>query len=209
MGGSDRRSPVVTVANWGSLTERFSTAKQAAPAASWPKTLAVGVLAALSLGACSGHSSEATDCPAAERARSLSGFCVPRWVSLKHGEVMGRKGPGKDYPAQWVYRAQGLPVQVVAETEEWRRICDPDGGAAWVHRSEIDGRRTIMARSGDPTPIRRSLSDTAPVVGLLNARALARLDRCKGDWCKVKVGSLTGWLSGGAMWGLAPQRQCR
>jgi SH3-like domain-containing protein len=209
MGGSDRGSPVVAVANRGSLTERFSTAKQAAAAGARLKTLAVAVLAALGLAACGGHSSEATDCPADQRARSLSGFCVPRWVSLKHGEVMGRKGPGKDYPAQWVYRAQGLPVQVVAETEEWRRICDPEGGAAWVHRSEIDGRRTIMARAGEATPIRRSPNETAPVAGLLNARALARLDRCKGEWCKVKVGPVTGWLAADAMWGLAPQRQCR
>jgi len=59
------------------------------------KSLTVAVLAALSVGACGGHSSEATDCPVEQRAHSLSGFCVPRWVSLKHGEVMGRKGPGK------------------------------------------------------------------------------------------------------------------
>jgi SH3-like domain-containing protein len=167
------------------------------------------VLAAACLGACSGHTSEATDCPTDQRARSVSGFCVPRWVSLKHGEVMGRRGPGKDYPAQWVYRVQGLPVQVVAETEEWRRICDPDGGAAWVHRSEIDGRRTIMARSGPQTPIRRAASAGAPEVGLLNTRALARLDRCKGQWCKVKVGGVSGWLDTGTMWGMAAERQCR
>ncbi len=169
----------------------------------------MSIVAAASLGACSGHSSEATDCPADQRARSVSGFCVPRWVSLKHGEVMGRKGPGKDYPAQWVYRVQGLPVQVVAETEEWRRICDPDGGAAWVHRSEIDGRRTIMALAGPQTPIHRAPAEGARVVGLLNTRALARLDHCKGDWCRVKVAGVTGWLATGTMWGVASQRQCR
>jgi SH3-like domain-containing protein len=78
-----------------------------------------------------------------------------------------------------------------------------------VHRSEIDGRRTVMALAGPQTPIRGAPADAARVVGLLNTRALARLDRCKGDWCRVKVGGVTGWLSAGAMWGLAPQRQCR
>ena len=197
------------MAGTGSLTDRFSAAKQAAPAGGLAKSLTVAVLAALSVGACGGHSSEATDCPVEQRAHSLSGFCVPRWVSLKHGEVMGRKGPGKDYAAQWVYHAQGLPVQVVAETEEWRRVCDPEGGAAWVHRSEIDGRRTVMARSGEATPIRSSPNDNAKVVGLLNTKALARLDRCRGSWCKVKVGQVSGWLTTEALWGLAPERQCR
>ena len=100
---------------------------------------------ATALAGCGEHASEGTDCPIADRAKTVSGFCVPRWVSLKHGEVMGRKGPGKDYPAQWVYKVKGLPVQVVGETEEWRRVCDPDGGAVWVNRSEIDGRRMIMS----------------------------------------------------------------
>ena len=158
---------------------------------------------------CGQHASEGTDCPEAERAKTVSGFCVPRWVSLKHGEVMGRKGPGKDYPAQWVYRVKGLPVQVVAETEEWRRVCDPDGGAVWVSRAEIDGRRTIMSLATTPAALHRSPSDSAPVAGLLNARALAALSRCQGDWCKVKAGGVTGWMPAAHIWGLAPGAQCR
>ena len=117
---------------------------------------------------------------------------MPRWVSLKRGEVYGRKGPGKDYPAVWVYRAPGLPVQVVGETTDWRRICDPDGGATWVHRSMVDGRRTIMATGATPTALRRAAKADAPVSGLLNGRALATLEKCQGGWCKVKAGGATG-----------------
>ncbi|HEY5289299.1 MAG TPA: SH3 domain-containing protein [Caulobacteraceae bacterium] len=173
------------------------------------KSLAVGG-AALALAACGGHVSEGTDCPLADRAKTVSGFCVPRWVSLKHGEVMGRKGPGKDYPPEWIYHVEGLPVQVVAETEEWRRICDPDGGATWVHRSEIDGRRTLMSRAATTTPMRRTANPSSPVVALLNPRALARLVRCKGAWCEVKVGRKEGWLTTDPdTWGVASERQCR
>jgi len=166
------------------------------------------MICAAGLAACGGHVSEGTDCPQAERARTPSGFCVPRWVSLKHGQVMGRKGPGKDYPAQWVYHADGLPVQVVAETEEWRRICDPDGGVAWVNRSEIDGRRTLMSRSATGTPLRRTPSEAAQETGSLNPRALARLVRCKGDWCQVKVGGVQGWMTTDQAWGVDEARQC-
>jgi len=191
-----------------SLTERLPAAKQAGRARGGLKFLAMAFLTA-GLGACGGHMSEGTDCPAADRAKTVSGFCVPRWVSLRHGEVMGRKGPGKDYPAQWVYHVEGLPVQIVAETEEWRRICDPDGGVTWVHRSEIDGRRSVMSRATVMTPIRRAPDPAAKEVGLLNARALAPLKRCKGDWCEVKVGRVEGWISTDQMWGVAPDRQCR
>ena len=63
-----------------------------------------------------------------------SGLPVPRYVSLKFDTVNARAAPGDDSRLLWVYRQRGLPVQVVAETAEWRRICDPERGLAWVHR---------------------------------------------------------------------------
>ncbi len=166
-------------------------------------------LVALALCACGAHVEEGKDCPAALRERSVSGFCVPRWVTLKRGEVLGRKGPGKDYPALWVYRVRGLPVQVVGETEDWRRICDPNGGAAWVHRSMVDGQRTIMSLAPGAAPLRQAPRSDAAEVGLLNARALATLSRCQGGWCKVSAGGVHGWLAPGPAWGLAQAPQCR
>ena len=170
---------------------------------------ALAACGALALGACGDHAAEGKDCPVAMRAHSASGFCIPRYVSLKRGEVLGRKGPGMDYPALWVYRVRGLPVQVVAETTDWRRICDPDGGAVWVHRSMIDGRRTVMALGASPIPLRRKASADAPIAGLLNARALAGLDRCDDGWCKLKAGGVSGWTTAGQLWGVADAPQCR
>ncbi|MEO9211550.1 MAG: SH3 domain-containing protein [Caulobacteraceae bacterium] len=168
-----------------------------------------GGLAALALAGCQQQVAAGKDCPAAQRARSVSGFCVPRYVSLKRGEVYGRKGPGKDYPAQWIYHVKGLPVQIVAETQDWRRVCDPDGGVTWVHRSMVDGRRTVMAMGATPVALRKAPRTAAPAAGLLNARALAALEGCRGSWCKVAVGGVSGWVDAGAVWGLAGQAQCR
>ena len=176
------------------------------------RTVLPGALAltlGLALGACGEHAGEGKDCPQAEWSKTVSGFCVPRWVSLKRGEVYARKGPGGDYPALWVYRVKGLPVQVVAETTDWRRICDPDGGATWVHRSMVDGRRMVMALGTAPVPLYKKPGAGGPEAGLLNARALAALGRCQGPWCKVKAGGVSGWLGAGQVWGLAAAAQCR
>ncbi len=169
----------------------------------------MATIAALALSACGDHPGEGKDCPEAQRAKTVSGFCVPRWVSLKRGEVYGRKGPGKDYPATWVYKVQGLPVQIVAETEDWRRICDPDHGAVWVHRSMVDGRRTIMSLATAPAPLLHDPKPGARVEGLLNGRALAALGKCQGGWCKVSAGGVSGWLATDNVWGLASAPQCR
>jgi SH3-like domain-containing protein len=169
----------------------------------------VALLAFLGLAACGNHGDEGKDCPANARVSAVSGYCVPRYVSLKRDKVYARRGPGTDYPALWVYRARGLPVQIVDETLDWRRVCDPDGGAVWVHRSMLDGRRSIEAMGPGPVTLYRAPRDGAPVAGLLNARALASLDRCAGLWCRVRVQGVTGWASADRIWGVAPRPQCR
>ncbi|NJR20392.1 MAG: hypothetical protein HC777_02240, partial [Hyphomonadaceae bacterium] len=75
-----------------------------------------------------------------------SGQPVPRFVSLKFSKIRGRAGPDLDYPIRWEYKRKGLPVQVIAETDEWRRIQDPNGTISWVHKRMIDGKRTAIVR---------------------------------------------------------------
>jgi SH3-like domain-containing protein len=171
--------------------------------------LGLAALASVGLASCGGAASEGKDCPAADRARTVSGFCVPRYVSLKRGVVYARRGPGKDYPALWVYHVKGLPVQVVAETTDWRRVCDPDGGVAWVHRSMVDGRRTVIAVGAAAIPLYRRPGAAGAPSALLKARALAALARCRAGWCKISVSGAMGWTPAEALWGLSPTPQCR
>ncbi|HEV2363757.1 MAG TPA: SH3 domain-containing protein [Caulobacteraceae bacterium] len=190
------------------LAKRPGAAKQGA---GWRQGIGLGAgLAIAALGVACGRLGPAPAvCAPPARTSAVTGFCLPRWVSLKSDDVTGRKGPSADYPALWVYHARGLPVQIVAETEEWRRICDPDGGAAWVNRSLVAGRRTVMAKAGTPTPLRRSPSAGAPAAALLAPRALAVLEECRGDWCKVRVQGRSGWAAADAVWGTAAAALCR
>jgi SH3-like domain-containing protein len=138
-----------------------------------------------------------------------SGLPVPRYVSLKFAEVNARAGPGDDSRLLWVYRAKGLPVQVVAETDEWRRICDPEGGLAWVHKRTTDGRRTVMRLTPQPLALYEKAKPGAHVIAHLQARALADLDRCDKGWCKLKAGPRSGWAPAAEVWGTAEAAQCR
>src|SRR6187399_3761121 len=58
---------------------------------------------------------------------------VPYWASLRAGEVNMRVGPSEDFPIEWVYRRQGLPVKVVRVMQGWRLVQDPDGTRGWIH----------------------------------------------------------------------------
>ena len=163
--------------------------------------------AAASICAFSALASAGLDLAAAERP-TPSGLPVPRYVSLKFDEVNARAGPGDDHRLLWVYHARGLPVQVVAENTEWRRICDPEGGLAWVHRRTTDGRRMVMRVSPEPVALRRKPKPAGKVNAVLNGRALAALVKCDKGWCRLRVDGVSGWVPAQSIWGADERPQC-
>lgn len=164
-----------------------------------PRFAALGMAACLALGGVA---------LAADRP-TPSGLPVPRYVTLKFDKVNARAGPGDDHRLLWVYRVKGLPVQVVAETSEWRRICDPQGGLAWVHRRVTDGRRSVINTAPRPMPLLRRPKPDAEPAAFLAGRSMASLVRCQKGWCRVKAGGVSGWAREGSLWGTAPKPQCR
>lgn len=161
-------------------------------------------LAALALAGCGADAA-----PKDGKRIGPSGLEVPRWVSLKFGEVNARNGPGDEHRKLWVYRVKGLPVQVVAETRDWRRVCDAEGGLAWVHKRTVDGTRTVLNLTGAPSPLRVGATEGAGARAFLAAGALAKLDRCKGGWCRIDADGAKGWSPAGRLWGTAePDARC-
>src|SRR5271170_753120 len=79
-----------------------------------------------------------------ESGKGASGLPVPRFASLRSDGVNMRTGPGTRYPIDWVFAREGLPVEIIAEYEIWRRVRDPDGAEGWVHKNALSGKRTAI-----------------------------------------------------------------
>src|SRR5947209_2486351 len=75
---------------------------------------------------------------------SATGLPIPRYVSLKSDRVNLREGPSKDHRTSWVFQRAGLPVEITAEFEIWRKIRDSEGAEGWVLHSLLSGRRTAL-----------------------------------------------------------------
>ena len=82
------------------------------------------------LAACWFFASVSTGFSAKDSATTTSGLPVPRYVSLKSDHVNVRAGPTKDNDVAWVYTRSGLPVEITAEFENWRRVRDSEGSGA-------------------------------------------------------------------------------
>lgn len=150
-------------------------------------------------------------------ARKTSGLPVPRYVSLKTDRVNLREGPSKDHRTAWVFQRAGLPVEIVAEYETWRRIRDSEGTEGWVLHSLLSGRRTAVVTpwtKGDAglVPLYERADDRAQVVARLQPNVIANVKQCTGTWCRVVVvqpnaGDLDGFARQDRLWGVYPNEK--
>ncbi len=147
--------------------------------------------------------------PEASAAKPAAEADTPRYATLKVAPVNARGGPGEDYKALWTFQAKGVPVQIVEESEDWKRICDPEGGLAWVRARALDGRHRVMRTAQTDLPMRRGPSGDAQVTAILAAHATADLLTCKAGWCRITVDHATGWVRQSDVWGAADGPQCK
>ncbi|MGQ9368158.1 SH3 domain-containing protein [Azospirillum sp. ST 5-10] len=130
-----------------------------------------------------------------------SGLPVPRFVTLRSDEVNVRTGPGVRYPVEWVFVRRGMPVEITAEFDTWRRIRDWEGSEGWVHQSLLSGRRGVVVLGGTRT-LRAEPSPAAAAVATAEPGVMGTLERCTGPWCEVELKGYKGWMQRTEMWGV-------
>src|SRR6202040_4005272 len=140
------------------------------------------VLASVLLGA-----SVTSGFSAKESGQTSSGLPLPRYVSLKSDHVNVRAGPTKDNDVAWVYPRSGLPVEITAEFENWRRVRDSEGAEGWVYHSLLSGRRTAvvtMKNKDDLAPIYDRADAASAINARLQAGVVAQVKHCAAGWCR-------------------------
>src|SRR5258708_36539447 len=155
----------------------------------------------------------ALTCAATARAASefgtgpKSGLPMPRFVSLKPNRVNVRGGHTRDHDVTFVYTRAGLPVEITAESDNWRRIRDWEGSEGWVYHSLLSGRRTAVVSPKDKKEL-VSLYDKADLGGAITARlqsgVLASVTRRTGSWCQITGACFDGWVVQEQLWGVYP-----
>ncbi len=130
---------------------------------------------------------------------------TPYWASLNASEVMMRKGPGRNFPADWLYKRRGLPVKVVktysVAHSEWRRIQDPDGTEGWVQANLLTDQRTGLV-VGDVRPMREKPDVSAPVVWKAEPGVVGKISKCANGWCNIDVSGRAGFIEVGHLFGV-------
>ena len=140
-----------------------------------------------------------------QAAGPASGLPLPRFVSLKADKVNMHVGPGKTYEVKWLYQRAGLPVEITAEFETWRRIRDVDGTEGWVYHSLLSGRRTgmVTAKSNNEiVPLYEKPDVESAAVAKLERGVIGTVKRCADGWCAINGRGFDGWIQQTRLWGV-------
>ena len=144
----------------------------------------------------------------ADPTGSASGLPVPRYVSLKSDRVNLREGPSKDHRTTWIFERAGLPVEITAEFETWRKVRDSEGSEGWVLHSLLSGRRTGLVtpwkKDGPPVTVLKKPEAEAAPVARLEPNVLANIRSCDRTWCRVNGDGFDGFVKQADLWGVYP-----
>lgn len=136
-----------------------------------------------------------------------SGLPVPRYVSLKADKVNVRGGPSRDHDVAWVFTRAGIPVEITAESENWRRIRDAEGAEGWVFHSLLSGRRTVLvspAAKSPAFPLYDRPDTGTRVVAKLEPGVLGTVRTCDKKWCRIFGEGFDGFIEQHLLWGVYP-----
>lgn len=129
---------------------------------------------------------------------------TPYWASISAGRAMMRTGPGRNYPATWLYVRPDLPIRVVEVYDNWRKVEDPDGATGWMLVNLLSSTRTGLVRGEEPLPLRAQPNGEAPIVYRAEPGVVGRIPRCAEGWCLLDVGGRRGYAPADALWGVDP-----
>lgn len=136
--------------------------------------------------------------PATAQARK-----PPYYASIAAGKARMRTGPGRNYPASWLYQRADLPIRVIDVYKEWRKVEDPGGTQGWMQANLLSEKRTGYVIEGIA-----ALRDAPKATGRIQWRAepgvVGRVSKCVRGWCWLDVRGRGGYVEQGRLWGVDP-----
>ena len=130
----------------------------------------------------------------------------PYLGSIAASRARMRSGPGRNFPATWIYVRADLPVRVLEVFKEWRRVEDPDGTQGWMLATLVSSTRTAIVRGTEPAEL-RDRPGGPTIVWRAQPGVVGRVSRCGNGWCRFDVHGQSGYVQTDRIWGVEPTEE--
>lgn len=131
----------------------------------------------------------------------VTGFEIPRFVSLKSNEVNLRVGPSVNYPINIKYVKKNLPLEIIDEFEHWRKIVDHDNNIGWIKKGLLKGDRYILTGTNNNEVLIFNRPNGVEI-GIIKKNNILKIQKCLQNWCYISHQNIKGWLLKDEVWGV-------
>ncbi|MEO5865864.1 MAG: SH3 domain-containing protein [Sphingomonas sp.] len=130
----------------------------------------------------------------------------PYYGSISAGKARMRTGPGKTYPASWLFQRADLPVRVIDiyQRGTWYKVEDPSGTQGWVMGTLISEARTALVM-GEIADLRDSPRFGGRITWRAAPGVVGRISQCARGWCYLDVHGRGGFVETNHLWGVESQ----
>ncbi len=127
---------------------------------------------------------------------------TPYWASISASRAMMRTGPGRNYPATWLYVRADLPIRVVEVYQSWRKVEDPGGESGWMLVNLLSDTRTAIVRAEAPQALHEEPDTRSPIRYRVEPGVVGRISDCGNGWCRFDVRGRAGHIRAEYLWGV-------
>ena len=122
------------------------------------------------------------------------------FLTLRYNKVNLRQGPSREYPVKIFYKKKFLPVLVQDQSDNFRKIKDHENNTGWIHVSQLSKKKAAIVVEEKLIMFKSPTIYSKPIVILKKGR-LAKIMKCKNNWCKAKSDKYKGWIKKNGLWG--------
>jgi SH3-like domain-containing protein len=121
------------------------------------------------------------------------------FLSLKNDTVNVRYQPTLNSPIKYIYTKKNLPVKLIDQKENFRRIIDLKNNSGWIHRTQLKPSNSFIILK-NTILFKKPSNFSKPILRLEKGRLLI-LKKCQNNWCQINTGNYSGWVITNNIWG--------
>tara|TARA_B100001013_G_C24547433_1_gene417227 strand:+ start:331 stop:792 length:462 start_codon:yes stop_codon:yes gene_type:complete len=122
------------------------------------------------------------------------------FLTLKYNEVKVRQGPSFEYPVKFIYNKKYLPVKIIDNKDNFKKIIDLKNNNGWIHISQLTKKKSAI-NIFDLALIFKKPNIYSKPIAKLESGKMVTIKRCKDKWCKISTQNISGWIKKKFLWG--------
>ncbi|WP_168464465.1 SH3 domain-containing protein [Wolbachia endosymbiont of Ctenocephalides felis wCfeT] len=122
------------------------------------------------------------------------------FVSTKSNKINMRTGPGFHYPVKWIYTCKNLPLKVMEEFEDWKKVCDINEDCGWIKSSLLSGKHYAIIKEDTCGYQKQSID--SKVTMEIDKFVVMKIEKCSEEWCFLSAPKRKAWVQKKYVYGI-------